>query len=111
MTRFFFVKVTPWSAFVPSKYQYVAPQPFCVGSDRPVILRVYSKSFRCITQCGEWNIGDVQHSRHHRKATDAEMEHWLGQVAPEMNWKDVNAFLYQFGRNTFDLDKFRKKIL
>ena len=67
--------------------------------------------FPCLTQCGEWNIGEVQHSRHHRKATDAEKEHWLGQVAPEMNWKDVNAFLYQFSRNTFDLDKFHKKIL
>jgi hypothetical protein len=59
----------------------------------------------------EWNIGDAQHSSRHRRATDAEMQQYLGQMGSEMDWKDVTTFLYQFSRNSFDLDKFHKKIL
>ena len=44
---------------------------------------------------GEWNIGDVQHSSRHRRATDAEMEHYLGQVAPEMDWKEAKVKLWR----------------
>lgn len=35
---------------------------------------------------GEWNIGDVQHSSRHRRATDAEIKFYFDQLAPEMEW-------------------------
>ena len=44
---------------------------------------------------GEWNIGDVQHSSHHRRATEAEMEHYLRQMVPKMEWKEAKVKLWR----------------
>ena len=57
MTRFFFVKAPTSGTFVPSKYQYVAPQPLCMGSGQPLNLGTYSTSFSLPDPKGSGTLG------------------------------------------------------
>jgi len=49
---------------------------------------------------GGWNLGEVHHSSRHRRATDAEMAHHFGQIAPGLDletarkhfWRSLDIF-------------------
>ena len=57
---------------------------------------------------GEWNIGDVLRSSHHRRATNAEMRYYFCQIAPKMNWKRAKVKLWR-AVDVFGKEGSRKK--
>lgn len=51
---------------------------------------------------GEWDLGEVHHSNRHRRATDAEMAHYLVKIGPRLGLETARK---RFWRSLDNLGK------